>query len=46
MGVVHRFWVRRIFNFKRVALTSGFPDSVYEVCGKLVASKLQKREIK
>jgi hypothetical protein len=46
MGVVHRFWVRRIFNFRRVALTLRNPDSVYELCGKIEESKLQKREIK
>ena len=35
MGVVHRFWVRHNFNFKRVALTSGIRGSVCEVCGKI-----------
>jgi len=46
MGAVCRFWVRHNFNFRRFALTSGNPDSGYKVCGKMEASKLQKRVIK
>jgi hypothetical protein len=35
-GVVQQFRVRRNFNFKRVALTSGVPGSVRKVCGKMM----------